>query len=116
MGYCYDGWWLNRQFCCWEIENDDAGCESWHRWSTVLPVRWTVYVIFAVSTLLYTVPYDSAKRTGYIFFHRSPPCAVDREVCGGVWYIGDQVYYRRIHHERVLRLRNLLRQEHYLGK
>ncbi|KAI0728276.1 Cl-channel protein [Fomitopsis betulina] len=49
MGYCYDGWWLNRQFCCWEIENDDASCESWHRWSTVLPVRWTVYVIFAAT-------------------------------------------------------------------
>ncbi|KAH9920115.1 chloride channel [Fomitopsis serialis] len=47
MGYCHDGWWLNRQFCCWEIENDDAGCDSWHRWSTVLPVRWTIYVIFA---------------------------------------------------------------------
>ena len=116
MGYCYDGWWLNRQFCCWEIENDDAGCESWHRWSTVLPVRWTVYVIFAVSTLLYTVANDSAQRAGYIFLHRGPPCAVDREVCGGVWYIRDQVYYRRIHHERVLGLRNFLRQEHYLGK
>ncbi|KZT71767.1 hypothetical protein DAEQUDRAFT_723852 [Daedalea quercina L-15889] len=47
MGYCYDGWWLNRQFCCWEIENDDASCDSWHRWSTALPVRWFVYVIFA---------------------------------------------------------------------
>ncbi|KAH9839164.1 Cl-channel protein [Rhodofomes roseus] len=49
MGYCHDGWWLNRQFCCWEIENDDAGCDSWHRWSTVLPVRWTIYVIFAAT-------------------------------------------------------------------
>lgn len=55
MGYCYDGWWLNRQFCCWEIENDDAGCESWHRWSPVLPVRWTVYVIFAVSAMIVMV-------------------------------------------------------------
>ena len=60
MGCCYDGWWLNRQFCCWEIENDEAGCESWHRWSTVLPVRWTVYVIFAVSAMSILVPFNSA--------------------------------------------------------
>ena len=49
-GYCYDGWWLNQQFCCWEIEFDDEnGCDSWHPWSLVWPGQYTVYIIFAVS-------------------------------------------------------------------
>ncbi|PCH36055.1 Cl-channel protein [Wolfiporia cocos MD-104 SS10] len=47
MGYCSDGWWLNRQFCCWEIEGDSDGCDSWHPWSPAWAVRWIVYTIFA---------------------------------------------------------------------
>ncbi|KAF8904974.1 chloride channel [Mucidula mucida] len=48
MGYCSDGWWLNQQFCCWEIEEEETdACESWHPWSTVTPARWLIYVIFA---------------------------------------------------------------------
>ncbi|CAL1706212.1 unnamed protein product [Somion occarium] len=47
MGYCADGWWLNQQFCCWEIEGDDALCDSWHPWSNVTAARWTIYIIFA---------------------------------------------------------------------
>lgn len=49
MGYCADGWWLNQQFCCWEVESDDEFCPSWHPWSAVAPARWLMYVIFAVS-------------------------------------------------------------------
>lgn len=50
MGYCYDGWWLNQQFCCWEIEyEDEAGCDSWHPWSDVVLAQWIIYVMFAVS-------------------------------------------------------------------
>ncbi len=31
MGYCSDGWWLNQQFCCWEIEGEEVdGCNAWH--------------------------------------------------------------------------------------
>ena len=48
MGYCHDGWWLNQQFCCWEIDGDETACDSWHPWSTVTLARWTIYVIFAV--------------------------------------------------------------------
>lgn len=49
MGYCSDGWWLNQQFCCWEIEGDKTDvCESWHPWSNVTIARWLIYVIFAV--------------------------------------------------------------------
>lgn len=48
MGYCYDGWWLNQQFCCWEIELDTEACDSWHPWSNVTLARWLIYVTFAV--------------------------------------------------------------------
>ncbi len=49
MGYCSDGWWLNQQFCCWELDGDeDSGCDSWHLWSTVSLARWFIYVLFAV--------------------------------------------------------------------
>lgn len=51
MGYCSDGWWLNQQFCCWEIEGDEEGCDSWHPWSTVGLARWLIYVMFAVRRL-----------------------------------------------------------------
>ncbi|KAG1725409.1 chloride channel [Suillus paluster] len=47
MGYCTDGWWLNQQFCCWEVESDEEFCPSWHLWSTATPARWIIYVIFA---------------------------------------------------------------------
>ncbi|KAG2112083.1 chloride channel [Suillus clintonianus] len=47
MGYCTDGWWLNSQFCCWEVESDEEFCSSWHLWSTATPLRWLIYVIFA---------------------------------------------------------------------
>ncbi|KAI0779526.1 Cl-channel protein [Fomes fomentarius] len=50
MGYCSDGWWLNQQFCCWEIEGgDDDTCEAWHQWSDVMPARWAIYVLFAAA-------------------------------------------------------------------
>ncbi|TCD65613.1 glycerol ethanol, ferric requiring protein [Steccherinum ochraceum] len=50
MGYCYDAWWLNQQFCCWEIEGeDDSACDSWHPWSTATPARYIVYVLFAAT-------------------------------------------------------------------
>ncbi|KAF8893437.1 Cl-channel protein [Infundibulicybe gibba] len=48
MGYCSDGWWLNQQFCCWEIEGEEIdGCESWHPWSTVTLARWSIFIMFA---------------------------------------------------------------------
>ena len=56
MGYCNDGWWLNQQFCCWEIEGEDEICDSWHFWSDVFTARWFIYVIFAVSAC-YSMPF-----------------------------------------------------------
>ncbi|KAJ7646805.1 Cl-channel protein [Roridomyces roridus] len=50
MGYCYDGWWLNQQFCCWEIDEEGIdGCDSWHPWSNVSVARWFIYVLFAAA-------------------------------------------------------------------
>lgn len=52
MGYCADGWWLNQQFCCWEIEvEEEEVCHVWQNWSTVAPGRWFVYVLFAVGLI-----------------------------------------------------------------
>ncbi|KAJ8077954.1 glycerol ethanol, ferric requiring protein [Marasmius tenuissimus] len=48
MGYCSDGWWLNQQFCCWEIEGEETdACASWRPWSTVTLARYMIYVLFA---------------------------------------------------------------------
>jgi chloride channel 3/4/5 len=61
MGYCSDGWWLNQQFCCWELDGDeDSGCDSWHLWSTVSLARWFIYVLFAVR---YYFPHPPSGRT-----------------------------------------------------
>ena len=51
MGYCSDGWWLNQQFCCWEIDDEGDTCEAWHQWSNAMPARWAIYVLFAVRNL-----------------------------------------------------------------
>ncbi|BGP18692.1 hypothetical protein JCM10213_006913 [Rhodosporidiobolus nylandii] len=46
VGYCAGGsWWLNRKFCCWEIE--EGLCEDWHEWTQWSGVQWVVYVGFA---------------------------------------------------------------------
>lgn len=49
MGYCIDGWWLNQQFCCWEIDGEEEGaCASWRPWSAYWPGRYLVYVLLAM--------------------------------------------------------------------
>lgn len=48
LGYCSDGWWLNRNFCCWELDNSNYGCPNWHFWSPNSVGRWFVYVLCAV--------------------------------------------------------------------
>lgn len=50
-GYCVDGWWLNQQFCCWEVETDDEFCPAWRPWSSVTPGRWLAYISFAVRSI-----------------------------------------------------------------
>ncbi|KIJ49687.1 hypothetical protein M422DRAFT_777607 [Sphaerobolus stellatus SS14] len=46
-GYCRDAWWLNRQFCCWEVDSADGGCESWRSWGYYTPEKWIIYVLFS---------------------------------------------------------------------
>ena len=52
LGYCSDGWWLNQQFCCWEIDVTDetsSGCDTWREWSPTGIGRWFFYVFFAIA-------------------------------------------------------------------
>jgi hypothetical protein len=68
MGYCSDGWWLNQQFCCWELDGDeDSGCDSWHLWSTVTVARWFIYVLFAVRSYFPLSSHPSTRGTLFIF-------------------------------------------------
>ncbi|GAA5876173.1 hypothetical protein JCM1840_007058 [Sporobolomyces johnsonii] len=45
LGHCTAGWWLNRKFCCWEI--DEGLCEDWVTWTGWGVVQWFFYVGFA---------------------------------------------------------------------
>lgn len=55
MGYCKDGWWLNKEFCCWEIPgNERDRCEAWQLWSQMDVGIWVIYTMFAVSQYFIT--------------------------------------------------------------
>lgn len=45
LGYCSSGWYLNRKFCCWEIQEEL--CEDWKTWTQFSAIQWGVYVGFA---------------------------------------------------------------------
>ncbi|KAI9828059.1 MAG: glycerol ethanol, ferric requiring protein [Thelocarpon impressellum] len=45
LGYCTTAFYLNESFCCWGAEN---GCEEWHRWSSLWPVNFVLYVVFSL--------------------------------------------------------------------
>ncbi|KAG8929206.1 glycerol ethanol, ferric requiring protein [Tulasnella sp. 417] len=48
MGYCSDGWWLNQEFCCWEIETDGEGaCAAWNPWTKYTAGMWFIYTTLA---------------------------------------------------------------------
>lgn len=47
-GYCKDAWWLNRQFCCWEVDLEEGNCPSWRLWGFYTPEKWIIYVLFAI--------------------------------------------------------------------
>lgn len=54
LGYCTQGWWLNRKFCCWEMAealNEAGGCEDWQTWTSFVGIQWLFYVAFAVSSV-----------------------------------------------------------------
>lgn len=121
MGYCSDGWWLNQQFCCWEIDDEGDTCEAWHQWSTAMPARWAIYVLFAVRaahcvTCDMEVSFLMFKYSvGRILLHCGASSAVISQICRGFWYLRDQVHYWRIHHEGLLGILDVPRQEYNAG-
>ncbi|KAG5292136.1 CLC voltage-gated chloride channel [Histoplasma ohiense] len=45
LGYCTTGFYLNESFCCWGAED---GCPEWRRWTSIAPLDYIAYFIFAV--------------------------------------------------------------------
>lgn len=44
LGYCTTAFYLNESFCCWGAE---TGCKEWHRWSSLPPINYVLYIIFS---------------------------------------------------------------------
>lgn len=107
MGYCYDGWWLNQQFCCWEIDTEDDACDSWHDWSDYVIARWVIYVVFAVRFVSSTNTDLSrlifSRAVGNVFVYRRTPRSVFSKIRRRFWDIRDQVYFGWVYNERVPR-------------
>lgn len=56
-GYCSNGWYLNKEFCCWG-ESDESGCADWIPWSSRFLFNYLFYIGFAIlfsSTSAYLV-------------------------------------------------------------
>ena len=110
MGYCYDGWWLNQQFCCWEIDSEGDACDSWHEWSNFTPVRWVVYVIFAVRSAPVQKETDPVCLMafflvlGVVLVYRRPSRSVLGKIRCRVWDIRDKVHLGWIRNERISRI------------
>jgi hypothetical protein len=114
MGYCSDGWWLNQQFCCWEIEGEEVdGCDAWHSWSHVTLARWIIFVLFAVSveTPVCVFFFLLKVTTDCVLVHRVTSCQGICKVCCWVWYIGNKVYSRWFRHAGLPGFRNIFHQE-----
>ncbi|CAO3598328.1 unnamed protein product [Absidia cylindrospora] len=45
LGYCSNAWWLNKKFCCWEIEDEHDACALWMPWSDALNIGHNLYFI-----------------------------------------------------------------------
>lgn len=122
MGYCSDGWWLNQQFCCWEIEGDEMdGCESWRPWTTVSFARWIVFVFIAVSSSLLSPLRGIITRykcfaLGYVCVRCLASCEEPCEVCSWFWYFRNQVYSSGIYYARLFGLCDLFHQEYNVGE
>lgn len=116
MGYCSDGWWLNQQFCCWEIEGEETdACDSWHPWSTVTVARWLIYVLFAVRVAIRLPSRLRIHEIDYVFFHCCSLGPIFGQIRSRFWYLGDQVHLGWIRYARIPRFRNILYKERYLG-
>lgn len=118
FGYCSDGWWLNQQFCCWEIEGEEVdGCDSWRPWSDVTLARWFIFVLFAVSGLL-CIKYAHCLihlSLDYVFFYCCASRTVYSEIRCRLWDFGNQMHSCWFRHERVPRICHLRHQKYDIG-
>lgn len=46
-GYCSNGWYLNKEFCCWG-ESEENGCADWVPWSSRVFFNYVFYITFAI--------------------------------------------------------------------
>ncbi|KAI9741529.1 MAG: glycerol ethanol, ferric requiring protein [Claussenomyces sp. TS43310] len=44
LGHCKTAFYLNENFCCW---GEDNGCNAWVSWTSLSPVNFIIYVLFA---------------------------------------------------------------------
>jgi chloride channel 3/4/5 len=114
MGYCSDGWWLNQQFCCWEIEEDeDVACPSWHPWSEYTMARYVIYILFAVSLVARDPSATLLKLPlGNALVCRRPPCPLARKVCSWFRHFRNQVHHCWVCHAWIPQPVHLHHQEH----
>jgi hypothetical protein len=118
MGYCSDGWWLNQQFCCWEIEEDEEiACKSWKPWSDYTMMRWMIYVSFAVSNAnsVTFCPYNDGC-IGVISIHCFSSGPYIGEICCWLWNIRDQMHLGWLRDARIPGLLNTIRQINSISK
>ncbi|KAI9303843.1 chloride channel [Cunninghamella echinulata] len=45
LGYCSNAWWLNKKYCCWEIEEEHGVCAMWVPWSDALGLGHDIYIV-----------------------------------------------------------------------
>ncbi|ORX91368.1 hypothetical protein K493DRAFT_286877 [Basidiobolus meristosporus CBS 931.73] len=46
-GYCTTGFYLNKKFCCWEID-DGVSCDYWHNWTGKFWVSYIIYIVTGI--------------------------------------------------------------------
>lgn len=71
LGYCTTGFYLNEKLCCWGAEKGGysataqrrglimIGCDEWHRWSSLWPINYFLYLVFSVRAANVAVTTDA---------------------------------------------------------
>ncbi|ELU37695.1 Cl-channel protein [Rhizoctonia solani AG-1 IA] len=120
MGYCVDGWWLNQQFCCWEIDGEEeSACASWRPWSAYSPGRYLVYVLLAVSRIRQhstRVILCDCRFSDAVFSYLSAFGRLICKVCCWVRNLRDKVYHFWVRHERIFGIVNVDHKKSHTGK
>ena len=102
MGYCTTGWWLSQKFCCAEVSEEGEACAEWRNWGGIEPFRYMAYIFFAVSSRsATTMRFTLIVLPGSVLLFRSQTRQIVRPICSRIWYLGNQVYHWRFHHQRL---------------